>query len=53
MFSAWKLIKLFITANSDSQFVALIRPTDYNNEKKLDMLIFNQDWELEGITSNL
>jgi hypothetical protein len=33
--------------------VAMIRPTDYNGDKKQDMLLFNQDWELEGISSNL
>jgi hypothetical protein len=41
IFTAWKLVKLYVTHDCDSQFVALVRPTDYNNDKKLDILLFN------------
>lgn len=41
VFTAWKLIKLFVNSNCESQFVAMIRPTDYNGDKKQDMLLFN------------
>ena len=31
-FTAWKFVKFFLTTDSESQYVAMIRPTDYNNE---------------------
>lgn len=31
----------------------MIRPTDINNEKKHDVIIINQDWEINGMTPNV
>jgi hypothetical protein len=31
----------------------MIRPTDFNNEKKHDFMIINNDWEINGMTNNV
>lgn len=31
----------------------MIRPTDFNNEKKHDYIILNNDWEINGVTKNV
>ncbi|CAD8070191.1 unnamed protein product [Paramecium primaurelia] len=53
MFTAQKFLKLYIDLNGQSQFVVMIRPTDLNNEKKHDVIILNQDWEINGMTPNV
>ncbi|CAD8090150.1 unnamed protein product [Paramecium sonneborni] len=53
MFTAQKFLKLYVDLNGQSQFVVMIRPTDLNNEKKHDVIILNQDWEINGMTQNV
>lgn len=53
MFTAWKFLKLYVDMNGQSQFVIMVRPTDYNNEKKHDYVILNNDWEVNGMTNNV
>lgn len=31
----------------------MVRPTDFDNEKKHDYMILNNDWEINGMTSNV
>ncbi|CAD8107864.1 unnamed protein product [Paramecium primaurelia] len=53
MFTAWKFLKLYVDLNGQSQFVIMIRPTDFDNEKKHDYIILNNDWEINGMTNNV
>ncbi|CAD8121761.1 unnamed protein product [Paramecium sonneborni] len=53
MFTAWKFLKLYVDLNGLSQFVIMIRPTDFDNEKKHDYIILNNDWEINGMTNNV
>jgi hypothetical protein len=53
MFTAQKFLKLYVDLNGQSQYVVMIRPTDLNNEKKHDVIILNQDWEINGMTPNV
>ena len=31
----------------------MLRPTDFDNEKKHDYMILNNDWEINGMTNNV
>ncbi|CAD8195861.1 unnamed protein product [Paramecium octaurelia] len=53
MFTAWKFLKLYVDLNGQSQFVIMVRPTDFDNEKKHDYIILNNDWEINGMTNNV
>ncbi|CAD8096084.1 unnamed protein product [Paramecium primaurelia] len=53
MFTAWKFLKLYVDLNGLSQFVIMVRPTDFDNEKKHDYMIINNDWEINGLTNNV
>ncbi|CAK58161.1 unnamed protein product (macronuclear) [Paramecium tetraurelia] len=53
MFTAWKFLKLYVDLNGLSQFVIMVRPTDFDNEKKHDYIILNNDWEINGMTNNV
>lgn len=50
IFPAWKFLKLFVGVNGESRFVAMIKPIDIYSEKKEDYIIFDQDWEICGLT---
>lgn len=50
LFSAWKFLKLYVTAHGDTEFVSLIRPILNPTGSKVNYIIINEDWEVDAMT---
>lgn len=50
VFAAWKFLKLFVNLHGETEFVSLIRPILNPTGSKINYIIFNEDWEIDGMT---